>query len=223
MKISHRLQKIDRFIVNHYQHIWDCCCDHGLLGINLLKRYAAKKIHFVDIVEKLIRDLDKQLKQDFSDNTSKDRWKTYCLDAAEIPIQTRESNLIIISGVGGDLLIDLVQSIRSAHKNQKLDFLLCPVYHNYKVRQALTKMGFGLINESLVKENKQFYEIIHISTQSKIPISLVGSLMWDFSRLSHKEYLKQTIAHYQRKLKSSTTNANKIVLDYKKLQLSAES
>ena len=44
----------------HYDHIWDCCCDHGLLGRSLLSAYASRPqlsatIHFVDVVRPLIQ------------------------------------------------------------------------------------------------------------------------------------------------------------------------
>ena len=35
-------------IPDGYDHIWDCCCGHGLLGMTLLARHAAEHIHFVE-------------------------------------------------------------------------------------------------------------------------------------------------------------------------------
>lgn len=50
-------------MTSEYSHVWDCCCDHGFLGINLLARKAAPYIHFVDIVPELINPLTDQLNQ----------------------------------------------------------------------------------------------------------------------------------------------------------------
>ncbi|QSA20815.1 SAM-dependent methyltransferase, partial [Vibrio furnissii] len=38
MKLSKRLQTIEKLVTQHYDHIWDCCCDHGFLGMTLLQR-----------------------------------------------------------------------------------------------------------------------------------------------------------------------------------------
>ncbi|WP_198595364.1 SAM-dependent methyltransferase, partial [Vibrio lentus] len=50
MKLSNRLQTLHSLVSNDYQHIWDCCCDHGFLGVQLLSDNKAPLIHFVDIV-----------------------------------------------------------------------------------------------------------------------------------------------------------------------------
>jgi tRNA (adenine22-N1)-methyltransferase len=202
MKLGKRLQQIDRMVPVKYDHIWDCCCDHGFLGMHLLARNAAPSIHFVDVVESLMADLASQLlkhhtKQANQANLKSD-WKVHCLSAAEISMPQCEHNLVIISGVGGDLLIELVEAILKKHPNQPLDFLLCPVHHNYKVRKALIKNGLGLIDESLVKENKRFYEVIYVSTTASQPLSPAGSVMWDFSRKDDLAYLNQMLAHYRR-------------------------
>jgi len=219
LKISHRLQKIDSFIVNHYEHIWDCCCDHGFLGLHLLKRHAADTLHFSDTVEHILVNLKNQLEQD--QDILPSRWKTHCQDAATLDLYPtsqggKKTQLIIIAGVGGELTISLVATLLKSHPDLKLEFLLCPVHHNYKVRQALINLELGLINECLLKENKRFYEVIHVSRQAKTPISKVGSIMWDLSREIDSDYLKTTIGHYQRMGKNNG-DVNIIIEDYQAL------
>ena len=64
-KLSKRLQAINNMIDTHYQNIWDCCCDHGLLGLTLLNRKTADIIHFVDIVPSLTTRLESLLEKYF--------------------------------------------------------------------------------------------------------------------------------------------------------------
>jgi len=49
-------------VTSQYEHIWDCCCDHGLLGYALLSRLNAMNIpcniHFIDIVPPLMAELE---------------------------------------------------------------------------------------------------------------------------------------------------------------------
>ncbi len=223
MKISPRIKEIDQMITKHYEHIWDCCCDHGLLGMQLLKRQSANKVHFVDIVKSLTDNLALTLTHYFPDNSGNKNWQVYCQDVAKIPLyatdNTSEKNtqLIIIAGIGGDLLIELVTQIIKNNPLIKLEFLLCPIHHNYKVRQALIQLNLGLLNEKLICDNKRFYEILHVSTDAIRPIASVGSIMWDLSRENDIIYLETTIAHYQRMKNNKENNVNLIISQYQKL------
>jgi tRNA (adenine22-N1)-methyltransferase len=196
MKLSSRLDTIKNKVTKHYDHIWDCCCDHGQLGTALLASQPKSVIHFVDVVDELMVELESQLQKHASNVRS--QWQVHCMDVAQLPIVPNKKNLIIIAGVGGDLLIELMRSIQSRNSDIELEFILCPVLHNYMVRCELIEMGFGLISETLVKENKRFYEVIHVSNQATISLTNIGSEMWDLSDSDHQEYLNKTISHYQR-------------------------
>jgi len=232
-KNSRRLSQIDSMITSYYQNIWDCCCDHGSLGFALLQRKAAKTIHFTDIVESLIDKINQQLIQHFGRTEHHSRWKTHCIDAAKIPFsqycsidKANENNkqLIIIAGVGGELLIELLTSIINNNKDSftdhPIEFILCPVHYNYQVRAALIKLNASLINEVLIEENNRFYEILHVVIGNKngvIPVSNVGSTMWDFEKKAHQEYLDKTIKHYQRMQLNSALNVKAIISAYQAL------
>lgn len=200
MKISQRLNLIESMVNNRYEHIWDCCCDHGLLGAKLLDNDRASVVHFVDVVPDLMREVSNKLERFYPAADGKEhRWQVHCIDVALLPLVKRtNSQLIIIAGVGGELLISLVDAIIAAHPLQQLEFILCPVHHIYEVRKALKNLGLGLIDERLLEENRRFYEVLHVSTHSKVPISLVGSQMWDLTRTLDQRYLQKTLSHYQR-------------------------
>lgn len=224
VKTSQRLQQIDKMIAQPYEHIWDCCCDHGLLGYLLLRRDAARTVHFVDVVEPLIAEVQGKLQRYFTEGFPEHAWQVHCTDVSELQLsEARLANaasihLVIIAGVGGDLLIELVEGLINANPTQKMEFLLCPVLHNYKVRAALVDMNFGLINEHLVCENNRFYEILHVAMGVEQPISLTGSVMWDLSREEDQTYLERTISHYQRKAQNSSRDVEQILFDYKALR-----
>ncbi|AVV82355.1 tRNA (adenine(22)-N(1))-methyltransferase [Shewanella putrefaciens] len=220
MKISQRLQHINHMVQGHYDHIWDCCCDHGLLGMMLLKRNTANQVHFVDCVAPLMLQLTQDLqrffpKQAFSTGHSVaqntlgiSQWQVHCLNAADLPIEQTDitnTHLIIIAGVDGKLLIELVQALISRHGSRQIEFILCPVHHNYYVRHSLAKLGFFIQAETLLEENRRFYEVLHVTLERPChghPVTLTGSLMWeDLDKKDldlAKRYLSQVIAHYQR-------------------------
>jgi len=221
-KLGKRLETINSMIDTHYQNIWDCCCDHGLLGLTLLKRRTANIIHFVDIVPSLTSRLESLLQQHFVAEDYTQRWKVHCIDVAKLPLTTNEKHLVIIAGVGGELLIEFMESIISMYQQtipvstiSEIEFILCPVHYNYQVRQSLIKHHFELLDECIVSENKRFYEVIHVKktfsnatvkSEPKDNISPTGSLMWDMTNKFHQQYLEKTLNHYQRALLAGSPN-----------------
>ena len=205
MKISKRLQQIEKMVTSQYDHIWDCCCDHGLLGFSLLSSQASSKVHFVDIVPELIAELETKLER-FCPNSS---WLTHCLDVAKLPLtQYQGKHLIIIAGVGGDLMIQFIEVLNQQYQNLNLDYLLCPVHHQYSLRKKLIKLNFSLKDEVLIEENKRFYEVLLISSLSdkfgeeNNQIDPVGDKIWQSTSSKQTEiidkYLRKTLEHFQR-------------------------
>lgn len=256
MKISQRLQQINQMVEQGYDHIWDCCCDHGLLGMLLLQRNAAPKVHFVDCVAPLMQQLSLELARFFPQQPisnaqnekeqtthAQSEWQVHCLDVAALPLAhygKQAKHLVIIAGVGGELLVELVRSIVScygqyhsdnhnhSYHSSPLEFILCPVHHNYHVRSSLAELGLSLKQEYLLEENQRFYEILHLThsnTASKrndvAPLSSTSSIMWqglDADKTSlAKRYLVQTISHYQRIPESRLPNKAQIVAAYQQI------
>lgn len=209
----------------YYQHIWDCCCDHGLLGFALLPQKSSNNaispsdsvIHFVDIVPDLILEIEDKLQRFYSvqDNPpcNNSLWQTHCLDVAKLPLAQHEGkHLVIIAGVGGDLMIKFIQAIHQQYKDFEIDFLLCPVHHQYSLRSKLIELDFSFQDEMLLEENKRFYEILLVSSQRDVGISTaakvhqVGNKIWQ--PLVNNEdslqadianrYLTKTLKHYRR-------------------------
>jgi len=223
LKLGKRLQKIDQMVASHYSHIWDSCCDHGLLGSSLLSRQVANistnipsKIHFVDIVPELMVDLENKL-QRFYINSS---WQTHCLDVASLPLEQYEGkHLVIIAGVGGDLMIKFIEEIYKKHSTTNIDFLLCPVHHQFSLRSKLIELDFSLKDEKLVEENNRFYEVLLVSSSSESnnKISPVGDKIWlpETQKQTEiaKRYLTKTIAHYQRMMLGFNQGSNKDIED----------
>ena len=218
MKLSQRLQQIDQMITSQYDHIWDCCCDHGYLGKALLQRDVAKMVHFVDVVESLTDAIQTQLEREPSGAFAGRGWQVHCEDVSRLRLSDPDARqLVIIAGVGGDLMMDMVRAISEAHSDHALEFILCPVRQNYQLRCLLIELGYGLIDEVLVEDKQKFYEVVHVSNHSDQPIAAAGSLMWDLSRESDREYLERTIAHYTRMEKNAGQQTDRILADYRGL------
>lgn len=224
MKLGKRLKQIDSMVTSDYTHIWDCCCDHGLLGSALLSRLAATHIHFVDIVPELMGELENKLQRFYPNSPS--NWQIHCLDVAALPIEQYKEgkNLVIIAGVGGDLMTLFVKAIHKSHSATNIDFLLCPVYHQFTLRQQLIQLDFSLKNEMLVEENKRFYEILLVSSptnadEKQAEISPVGELIWQANTIEQSKntvnYLNTTLNHFQRKQRGNNADIQHIIDAYR--------
>jgi len=209
--------------VKPWDQIWDCCCDHGHLGMTLLNKQPNSTVHFVDIVPSITQALTKQLERFFSDSDQRKTWQVHCIDVAALPLAdfaTNQRHLVIIAGVGGVQSIEMVQQLLARHGDHQLDFLLCPLRHQFKLRRALQTMKLGLINECLIQENKRFYEIIHVSTASNQPIAAAGSKIWQRAGKLEQAYLTQTLHHYQRMLNNAEQDVSQIIAAYQQVKLS---
>lgn len=227
IKLGKRLQQIDSMVTASYDHIWDCCCDHGLLGIALLSRQAAPHIHFVDVVPQLMRELENKLERFYSERSepkTNTQWQAHCVDVATLPLQEFSGkHLVIIAGVGGDLMTELVKAIYQKNPTLDIDFLLCPVHHQFTLRQQLIKFNFSLKTETLIIENKRFYEILLVSTFKNVSnphskISPVGYLLWQGRTPEQAkiaaDYLKKTLDHYKRMQWSGNVEVQYIIDAY---------
>jgi tRNA (adenine22-N1)-methyltransferase len=221
MKLGQRLAHINTMIPKGYTHIWDCCCDHGLLGAALLDRQVAAMIHFVDIVPLLMQQLAAKLERFYPQQTSH-QWQVHCIDVSAIPLeQNPQTPLVIIAGVGGDLMIELINSLCQQHSQRDIDFILCPVHHQYELRQQLIELNCGLIDEKLIEDNRRFYEILYVRyagqnininhynknitraiTYSANQISSVGDKIWQATDPIKQDiairYLHKTLQHYSK-------------------------
>ena len=217
LKLGNRLRQLEGIIEQKYSIIWDCCCDHGLLGMSLLQGHAADKVIFVDILAKQMALLESKLTQYFS--ADEFDWEVICKDLKELKVPDDDSQLFIIAGVGGDKTIEFINNLRAYSFIPNFDLLVCSVHGNYQVRQTLTSQGFYLINEQIVMENNRFYEIIYASTkaEAKQKITKVGSSMWDWSNPEHLNYWKKIIAHYRIKAKTNPVHYHSILDDYERL------
>ena len=149
--LSKRLQVIHDMLPKGV--IADIGSDHGKLMIalfksgKLLKGYAIenKKGPYQRLVKALEKeDLIDKIIPLFSDGIS------------DLPIDVRH---IVLAGMGGDLIIDILK----AHSDKlKLVNTIVVDAHGAigKVREEISNMGYAIAEEQIVKEDDKYYEII---------------------------------------------------------------
>ena len=152
MKINDRLKKIGD-LVEANSFCLDVGCDHALLDIYLVKKKKNIKCIASDIAEGPIEAAKGNIKREKLENEIEvrlgDGLNTY----------SDEVNTVIISGMGGRSIIGILKNNMKITK--KIDiFILSPNNYQIDVKKFLTKNGYYIYDEVLVKEKKFIYQIL---------------------------------------------------------------
>jgi tRNA (adenine22-N1)-methyltransferase len=195
-----------------YHTIWDCCCDHGYLGIQILKHQLCEQLVFVDQVPHIIEQLQGQLERE-PEVYSPERYQAVSGDAGALVFDPAVTHLVILAGIGGEHIVDIMRDIADNTNNNakaaRIDYLLCPTTTQFDLRQYLHAECYGLLQESIVSEKGRDYEVIHVrqplsglDTGSEKPeqVSLTGR-MWQPDHEHHQRYHKKLLQHYQRQMR----------------------
>lgn len=194
VKLSKRLTSLLQHCAPDYDAFWDCCCDHGLLGMGLLEQYPQKTVHFVDQVSAITAKLAGTLAQ-----LNAQHYQVHTLNAGFIDLPPAQHPLIILAGIGGETAIELINSIESRHPSGQRHYLISPNYQLYDLRTFLRQRGFSLIRESLVTENGRHNEILLISNSGgHKTISPCGEF-WQKDSVQQRDYCQRLIRHYAQK------------------------
>lgn len=148
IKLNKRLTTISVFIEDNSKVI-DIGCDHGLLGIYLYQTKENVKVISSDINELPLKK-------------ARDNLVKYgLLDKIELKLGngleclSDDTDTVIISGMGGLTIIEILQDIKKYPNVKKI--IVSPNSDFDLTRKMISKLGFKINREVLVKENKKYY------------------------------------------------------------------
>lgn len=155
MKLSARLEKIVG-LVDKGVRLADIGTDHAYIPIELLK---SGKIDFAilsDINKGPLENARKEIRrQGLADKTD------LRLGSGLEVLENGEVDQVIIAGMGGILIADLIEKKLGLCKS--LDkMILQPMQAQEDLRSYLNKRGFSIIDEYLVGEDFRIYEIMEV-------------------------------------------------------------
>jgi tRNA (adenine22-N1)-methyltransferase len=185
-----RIQELANIATGDYQVIYDLCCDHGQIGLEFSQKYPQATLYFIDAVKEIIQRLEYKL-------TSKHH-HAITADVGAYQYPNLSNALIVIAGVGTHTIISALDNLYSQGFDG--DLIVCTHKNQLLLREYLIDRDCRLINERIIKDNKQFYEILFCNTQKGELITRVGSKMWhNFDEVT-QEYHSKIVELY--KLKS---------------------
>lgn len=156
-KLSLRLDTLLTMIPNGYDAIWDCCCDHGYLGMSILNANLTNHVYFVDQVASITQTLEKKLALYRYNN-----YEVITESAANLTFNPEQKHLVIIAGVSGKTTANIISQIKKQQPNTSIDFLLSPNYHIELLKNTLTHLSLTITDTKTILDNHQTYDLFFI-------------------------------------------------------------
>lgn len=162
MKLSRRLEKLVE-MTPKTECIADIGTDHGYVPMALLEYKKANKVIATDINRK---PLEKAIS--LADSYNLTGKIDFRLGPGLTVLKRNEAQGVIIAGMGGELIKDMIEISLDIVK--ELDFLLLqPAQNPEVIRQYLYDKNFTILAEDLVKEDDgRFYEYFRVVYDAEI-------------------------------------------------------
>lgn len=153
MELSKRLYTIAQQVPKGAV-VADIGTDHGYIPIYLYKENIIKKAIAIDINKGPLQRAEQNIKAHHAEKAIETR-----LGNGLEPIQPNETDTLILAGMGGMLIIDILNNCPDLVKGVNR-IILQPQLDQKEIRQYLHKIHFKIINEEIIYEDNKYYWII---------------------------------------------------------------
>ncbi len=150
-----RIKKISS-LVDDNSKVIDIGCDHGYLGIELIRQNRNISVISSDISCNALSFARKNINREVPE-------AKICLRVGNglDVIDKNEINTIVIAGLGAHTQIEIL--INGKEKLEYVDsIILSPNSSEFYIRSNLEKIGFYIYDEDVVLENGKFYPILKL-------------------------------------------------------------
>ncbi|MDE5964066.1 MAG: class I SAM-dependent methyltransferase [Eubacterium sp.] len=174
--------------------IADVGTDHGYIPVYLYKSGIIKGAVAADVNEKPLASCKALVMQEELSAVIKIR-----LSDGLDNILPEEYDTVIIAGMGGELITDILSraDVRDKH------IILNPMTHPEIARKYLYDNGFDIINDLIVKDGKHYYSVFDTGYTGEIlPKTRADYYLGNIKDFSNKEYFEHLLNYLNNKLKS---------------------
>lgn len=152
IRLDQRLTAIANLV--DYGKVADVGCDHGKLGYYLVSTDRASEVIATDISAPSLAKAEQLAKE----NGVQDAMTTRLGNGLE-PVADREVDTVIIAGLGGDVISDIILRAREQGKRFS-HYLLSANTHPEKVRAAIVKCGHTIVFDEMLECAGKTYTIV---------------------------------------------------------------
>lgn len=161
--LSPRL-KACKELVSPGDRVADIGCDHGYLGISLLKENIASFVFASDIREKPLESAIRNAER-FG---VKEKMAFYLSDGVQnIP---REFDTLVCAGMGGDTMVSILENAPWLMDNKYQLILQCQT-RVHTLRKYLSDHGWQICQEILVRDGRFLYTVMSVCFEPGHPLS----------------------------------------------------
>lgn len=161
--LSNRLLTCCRF-VNVGDRVADIGCDHGYLGIHLLKEHIADSIIASDVNEGPLHSAMRNAAK-FG---VKDKMSFYLSDGVRnIP---RDFDCLVCAGMGADTMMSILDAAPWLQDPRYRLILQCQSKRP-ELRKYLYENGFSILRETLAQDGKFIYPVMEVVYNPAVPLS----------------------------------------------------
>ena len=174
--------------VNKGDRVADIGCDHGYLGIYLLKNGIASSVIASDVREGPLQSAIRNAhKYGVGDNMS-----FYLSDGvSNIP---RDFDTLVCAGMGGDTMVHILESAPWLKSEQYRMILQCQS-KTPLLRRYLSENGWRIYEESVLQDGKFLYTVMEVGYRPEHPKLTVGE--WYFPPALLENPSRDLPAYYQ--------------------------
>ncbi len=156
MELTPRLLKIAEEI-RPDERVGDIGTDHGYLPIYLIKNRIAKSVIATDINREPLSAAGRNIKNHGLESFIKTK-----LGAGTMPLEKEVLDVIIVAGMGGKLIAQILKNSNKLKKSVNR-LILQPMQQQAELRRYLIEAGYCIDKDLLVEEGHRIYEIIVVS------------------------------------------------------------
>lgn len=192
ISLDHRLTAIASF-VPHGCIPLDIGTDHGRLPVYLIMSGVCKKVIASDISAPSLKKADSLIRK----CGVADRVEVRLGNGISV-IAENEADSLIIAGMGGNMLISILEESRQRWGEFR-SFILQPMSSQAELREYLVENGLCITDEEIAFDNGRYYEVMLVSHGRQKPLSELECIVGPV--LAQKQGTQYS-GYFQRKIRS---------------------
>lgn len=162
MKLSDRLEMVVSF-VEPAKRAADVGTDHGYVPMELVRRGIAERALAMDVRTGPLFHAEENIRAAGLENKIETR-----LSDGLVKLSKGEADAVIIAGMGGELVIHILENGRHMWDSVK-QWVLSPQSELHKVRRWLLENGFTIDAEGMVFEEGKYYTVLDVRRKGENP------------------------------------------------------
>lgn len=188
MELSKRLKAVAESVTRG-NVVADVGCDHAYISIYLIEKEISPYVLAMDVNKGPLKRAAENIKKYQYEEKIETR-----LSNGLHRLEAGEADTILLAGMGGVLMTEILEAGRDAVASAK-ELVLQPQSEIPSVRKYLHSIGYEIVSEKMLTEDEKYYVMIKASNkQSTTPYDreeyyLCGKLLLEEKNMILKEYL----------------------------------